>query len=90
MQICSWKLHSWAKFNDTVTTPSSSRAVVKREVYLAYGVATASTLSCTHARIDYTGARFALIAIQFVINSVHRNVEGKARIAAPRDSLALI
>lgn len=40
MQICSWKLNSWVKFNDPMTASSSSRAVVKREVYLAYGVAT--------------------------------------------------
>ena len=85
MQIRSWKLNSRIKFNDPVTASSSSRAVVKREVYLAYSVATVvhaqlHTHTRIHARIDYTGVRFALIAIQFVINSVHRNVEVKVSI----------
>jgi len=82
MQICSWKLNSWIKFNDPVTA-SSSRAVVKREVYLAYSVATvvhAQLHTHIHAHRLHTGVRFALIAIQFVINSVHRNVEVKVSI----------
>lgn len=53
-------------------SPRRHRRAVKREVYLAHGN---RPRSVAHTRASITQARFALIAIQFVINSVHRNVE---------------